>query len=257
MANKSELEYVQFKGIKIDNVRLGDIIEIIKSNIHKKGYVCVNDVRSVMIAIKDKRSFNAINGSLLSIADGTPLAWYVRLLGCKRIERVAGFEIMANLLENNDGLKHYLLGDTEQTIRRVIDKARKANKNLQITGHSPPFRNQFSEIENEIICEKINSEGPDIVWVSFGGGKQDRWMHQNISKLRRGVLIGVGAAFRYYVGDLYIPPKVVQKLGMQWVFRLMRHPASIPENIHYRSVFIFYLLFEVLRAKMKFHKERL
>ena len=236
--------------IKIDNVGLENIIEIISNNINQKGYVCVNDVRNLMYAMKDNKFIIAINESLLSIADGTPLAWYGRLLGCTRIQRVAGFELMANLLENNNGFKHYLLGDTEQTISRVIAKARKANSNLQIAGHSPPFREQFSELENDIIFENINSEDPDIVWVSFGGGKQEKWMHQNISKLRRGVLVGAGAAFKFYIGDLYIPPIVFQKLGMQWLFRLlMYHPALIPENIRYRSKFIYYFVIEVLKAR--------
>jgi N-acetylglucosaminyldiphosphoundecaprenol N-acetyl-beta-D-mannosaminyltransferase len=250
MMNKTEVECVQFKGIKIDNVGLENIIEIISNNVNQKGYVCVNDVRNLMYAIKDNKFIIAINESLLSIADGTPLAWYGRLLGCKRIQRVAGFELMANMLENNNGFKHYLLGDTEETINRVIGKARKANNNLQIAGHSPPFRDQFSELENGIIFEKINSEDPDIVWVSFGGGKQEKWMHQNIDKLRRGILVGAGAAFKFYIGDLYIPPKVFQNLGMQWLFRLlMYHPALIPENIRYRSAFIYYFLLEVLKAR--------
>jgi N-acetylglucosaminyldiphosphoundecaprenol N-acetyl-beta-D-mannosaminyltransferase len=249
MMSKAEIEYVRFKGIKIDNVGLKKTIEIITNNIHQKGYVCITDVRNVMYATKDKRLFNAINESLLSIPDGTPLAWYGRLLGCNTIRRVAGFDLMANMLENNNGFKHYLLGDTEQTISRVIAKARKANNNLQVAGHSPPFREHFNELENNIMCEKINSEDPDIVWVSFGGGKQDKWMHQNISKLRRGVLVGVGAAYRYYLGDLYIPPKIVQKSGMQWAVRLMGHPASIPEVIRYQSIFVFYFLIEILKNR--------
>jgi N-acetylglucosaminyldiphosphoundecaprenol N-acetyl-beta-D-mannosaminyltransferase len=249
MMNEAEVECFLFKGIKIDIVGLRDIIEIIGNNIHKKGYVCINDVRSVVFAIKDKLLFDAINESLLSIADGTPLAWYGKLLGYKKIQRVAGYELMGNMLENNNGFKHYLLGDTEETISRVIAKARKANNNFQVTGYSPPFREQFSELENDMMLENINREDPDIVWVSFGGAKQDKWMHQNISRLRRGVLVGVGAAFRYYIGDLYIPPKIVQKLGMQWIFRLMGHPASIPENIRYRSVFAYYFLSEVLKGR--------
>jgi N-acetylglucosaminyldiphosphoundecaprenol N-acetyl-beta-D-mannosaminyltransferase len=247
---KTETEYIAFKGIKIDNVGLENVIEIITNHVNQKGYVCVNDVRNLMYAVKDDKLSNAINESLLSIADGTPLAWYGRLLGCKRIQRVAGFELMANMLEKNNGFKHYLLGDTEQTISRVIAKAGKENNNLRIAGHSPPFREQFSELENDIIFEKINSEDPDIVWVSFGGGKQEKWMHQNIGMLRRGVLVGAGAAFKFYLADLYIPPKIFQKLGMQWLFRLlMYHPALIPENIRYRSKFVYYFIKEVLKAR--------
>jgi len=253
--NNNEIKCFHFKGIKIDNVRLDDIVDTIASNRHRRGYVCVNDVRSIMYAIKDSVLFNAINDSLLSIADGTPLAWYGRLIGCKNIRRVAGFELMSYMLENNNGYKHFLLGDTEQTINRVIEKAKKTNHDLQIEGHSPPFRDHFSEKDNEIVFEKINCENPDIVWVAFGGGKQEKWMHQNIHRLRKGVMVGVGAAFRFYVGDLYVPPSIVQKLGMQWFFRMMGNPACIPANIRYRSHFVYYFLKEFKKGRDEAHRE--
>ena len=152
----------------------------------------------------------AINESLLSIADGAPLAWFAKLAGLKRIERVAGFDLLKGLLESPNGLKHFLLGDTEKTINQVIKKARKKNNSLSIAGYSPPFKNQFSEDDNILIFEKINNEDPDIIWVSFGGGKQEKWMHQNIHRLNRGIMAGVGAAFKFYTGNLYSPPKIIQ-----------------------------------------------
>ena len=248
-ADRVEPAYFNFRGVKIDNVRLENIMEIITAKINQKGYICVNDVRNVIIASGDRVFGNAINESLLSIADGTPLAWYGRLVGFKRIQRVAGFELMATMLESENSFKHYLLGDTEETISRVIEKARKTNANIRIVGQSPPFRMQFSEHENEMICEKINREDPDIIWVSFGGGKQEIWMHQNIDKLRRGVMVGVGAAFRFYIGDLYIPPKLFQKLGMQWVFRMINTPRAFHFYIRTFPKFCFYFPFEVLKGR--------
>jgi N-acetylglucosaminyldiphosphoundecaprenol N-acetyl-beta-D-mannosaminyltransferase len=250
-ADRVEPAYFDFKGIKIDNVNLENIIEIITMKINQKGYICVNDVRNIMFASRDRVFSNAINESLLSIADGTPLAWYGRLVGFKRIQRVAGFELMATMLESENRFKHYLLGDTEETISRVIEKARKSNNNIQIVGQSPPFRKQFTEHENEMICEKINREDPDIIWVSFGGRKQEIWMHQNISKLRRGVMVGVGAAFRFYIGDLYIPPKLFQKFGMQWVFRMINTPRAFHFYIRTFPKFCFYFPFEVLNGRKK------
>ena len=248
-ADRVEPAYFNFRGVKIDNVRLENIMEIITAKINQKGYICVNDVRNVIIASGDRVFGNAINESLLSIADGTPLAWYGRLVGFKRIQRVAGFELMATMLESENSFKHYLLGDTEETISRVIEKARKTNANIRIVGQSPPFRKQFSEHENEMICEKINREDPDVIWVSFGGGKQEIWMHQNIDKLRRGVMVGVGAAFRFYIGDLYIPPKLFQKLGMQWVFRMINTPRAFHFYIRTFPKFCFYFPFEVLKGR--------
>jgi N-acetylglucosaminyldiphosphoundecaprenol N-acetyl-beta-D-mannosaminyltransferase len=249
MMDKSELEYFRFKGIKINNVGLEDIVQVIYNNIRQKGYICLNDVRNVMVATEDNNLCHSINESLLSIADGTPLTWYGRLLGCKRIQRVAGFELMAHMLENNNGITHYLLGDTEETICRVIAKANKANSNLKVAWHSPPFREQFSEQENDAIFEKINGADPDIVWVSFGGVKQEKWMHQNIGKLRRGVVVGIGAAFRFYLGDIYVPPKIFQKLGLQWFFRMIRSKRAFQAYLHTLPKFCIYFPFEVVKSR--------
>lgn len=247
--NNEEAKNFRFKGVKIDNVGLEDVIGIISNNIHQKGYICVNDVRNIMVAINDKNLFDAINGSLLSIADGTPLTWYARLLGSKRIQRVAGFELMANMMRSDNGFKHYLLGDTEETIGRVIAKARIENINIQVAGHSPPFREQFSELDNDEIFKRINGEDPDIVWVSFGGVRQEKWMHQNIGKLRRGILVGIGAAFRFYIGDLYIPPKVFQRLGMQWFFRMIQSQRAFRMYIRIIPKFCFYFPSEVMKGR--------
>jgi N-acetylglucosaminyldiphosphoundecaprenol N-acetyl-beta-D-mannosaminyltransferase len=237
-------------GVKISNVGYADAIEAMKDHRHEKGYVCLNDVGNVMAATKDSALYEAINDSLLSIADGAPLAWYGKLLGCTRINRIAGFELMKGMLESHNGFKHYLLGDTEQTISKVIEKAKKTNNSLQIAGHSPPFRQEFTEEDNQAIFRKINKENPDFVWVSFGGGKQEKWMHQNVNRLKRGVMVGVGAAFKFYIGDLYIPPKIAQQLGMQWFFRMLHNPVNFAKRaVRSRVEFVIHFPCEVIKAR--------
>jgi N-acetylglucosaminyldiphosphoundecaprenol N-acetyl-beta-D-mannosaminyltransferase len=223
----SEPEYVKFMDVKIDNLKFEGIYAKIQNNIEKKGYVCLTDSNNVIVAATRNRDLlDAINESLISIPDGTPLAWYGKLVGCKRIERISGAELMRLMLEETHGLKHYLLGDTEQTINRVIEKAKKKNKDLRINGHSPPFKEKFDRNDTLEMLDEIHKDNPDIIWVSFGGGKQDIWMQQNLHLLNRGVMIGVGAAFRYYIGEIKIPPKIIQRIGMQWFFRMLDNPSK-------------------------------
>lgn len=225
-----EPDYVKFMEVKIDNVNMNEIYRSIKRNVKKNtnitNYICLTDVEIVIKATEDEDLLKAINHSLLSVADGMPLAWYARILGCKGIERISGMELMKKLLEEQNGLRHYLLGDTEQTIQNVAEKARKQNKSLEISGHSPPFKDEFNELDNEEIFQKVNKEDPDIVWISFGGGRQEKWMYKNYRKLERGLMIAVGAAFRFYIGKLKAPPKIFQNIGLQWFFRLMQNPIS-------------------------------
>ena len=94
-----EIEYLKFMGVKISNVQYPQVCEIIRRNTQNKGYICLIDVGNVISASKDKELLEAINGSLLSVADGMPLAWYAKLLRCKRIERMSGAALMQRLLE--------------------------------------------------------------------------------------------------------------------------------------------------------------
>jgi N-acetylglucosaminyldiphosphoundecaprenol N-acetyl-beta-D-mannosaminyltransferase len=220
-----DVDAVQFMGVRIDNVGYGDVCRSIEENKDKPGHICVNDVGNVVAAAKDPELFEAIERSLLTVADGMPLAWYARLLGCRRIERITGFDLMQRLLARRNGWRHFLLGDTDDTIARVIAKARKTDPALTIAGHSPPFTGQFTDEENAAIFEQINRARPDVIWVSFGGGKQEKWMSVNLSRLDRGVMIGVGAAFRFYIGQLYVPPRIIQTLGLQWFFRMLSDPV--------------------------------
>lgn len=212
---------VNFKGVKISNVCYENVCNIVTKviNENQRGYICLNDVSNLMVASKNEQMRTAVNGSLLSLADGTPLAWYGWMVGCKEIERISGASLMRRLLVDMDGCKHYLLGDTEQTISKVTAEAIKLNSKIEISGHSPPFKT-FDADDNQRMIERIRKAAPDIIWVSFGGVKQEKWMNQNISGIDRGVMIGVGAAFKFLVGDIKTPPEIVQKMGLQWLYRM-------------------------------------
>jgi N-acetylglucosaminyldiphosphoundecaprenol N-acetyl-beta-D-mannosaminyltransferase len=195
----------------------------------RKGYVCLTDVGNVIGATKDEELQTAINASLLSLPDGAPLACYARLAGYKGAERISGARLMELLFAEKDGFSHYLLGDTDQTIRMVIDKARDLSGGIEITGYSPPFK-EFTTSDNREIAGRIREANPDIIWVSFGGGKQEKWMMNNIDRLDRGLMIGAGAAFKWFTGEIKEPAEIFQKLCLQWCFRLLSELVKNPQK---------------------------
>ncbi len=254
-----KIENVYFMGVKIDNVSFADVHEKISKKLenNQKGYICLNDVGNIIGASQDRPFAEAINSSFLSLSDGTPLAWYGRLVGCREIERISGLDIMAGMIAANDGFRHFLLGDTEERIGRVIEKAREINGNIQISGYSPPFK-EFDEEDNRLIMERLNRAAPDIIWVSFGGEKQEKWMFNNINKLDRGIMIGVGAAFKFLIGELKTPPRIVQKMGLQCVYRIVQ--CNLQDPKHYfkitfnkilkrKIIFVCHFPWEVLRSR--------
>jgi N-acetylglucosaminyldiphosphoundecaprenol N-acetyl-beta-D-mannosaminyltransferase len=222
---KKKIDHYHFKGIKITDINsttLQNIVDDILSE-SDKAYFCLTDVGNLMRAQEDFQLAVAINGATLSIADGTPLAWFGKLTGHRNVQRISGVDLFQRLIQLTN-YSHFLLGDTPETQKKVIGKARKNNPNLRIDGYSPPFKAEFSTTDNQNILDQINKQKADIVWVSFGGGKQEKWMLKNHAGLKHGIMIGVGAAFKFYIGDLTIPPKIIQRMGLQWTSRLMKNP---------------------------------
>jgi len=217
--------------VKINAVSYRHAYNTIKTVISngQKGYVCLTDVGNVISASTDRLLQTAINCSLLSLADGAPLAYFARLAGYPDIERISGVHLMESMLVEKDPISHYLLGDTDLTIEKVISKINKIDKNITITGHSPPFKD-FSAEDNHDMIKKIRIADPDIIWVCFGGGKQEKWMMNNIENLEKGVMIGVGSALRWFTGELKVPPVIFQKLCLQWFYRLISEFIKNPEK---------------------------
>jgi len=251
--------------VKISAVHYIDVYEIIKKAISSglKEYICLTDVGNVISASRDDLLKNAINTSLLSLADGAPLACYARLAGYRNIERISGVRLMESLFAERDGHSHYLLGDTDQTIQKVIKKVRADYRGIIITGHSPPFKD-FDQNDNRKMIKKILKAKPDIIWVCFGGGKQEKWMKDNVDSLERGVMVGVGSALRWFTDDLQVPPVILQKLCLQWLYRLVcelkKDPRKgmkffIERQLYKFPTFLFKFPFELALARRRYKQQ--
>lgn len=216
-------------------------ISYIKSN--NKNYICVTDVGNLVNAHRKFRELKeAINNSFYSLPDGRPISILARLKGIKDIDRVAGPDFMEELFRKTSGteIKHFFLGDKDEILRALTEKI-SVKYNLKIAGtYSPEFGFNDDSSDNKIIS-RINASGADLIWVSFGGGKQEVWMKNNYLKLNKGLMIGVGAAFRFFTGDLKRAPLIFQKLGFEWFFRLIQQPGKMLKR--YSSTLPFFLIY--------------
>jgi N-acetylglucosaminyldiphosphoundecaprenol N-acetyl-beta-D-mannosaminyltransferase len=252
MNNKTRtIECFSFKGVKVNSVNIERAInQIIKALYYgRPNYVCVNDVGNIVNSYrKNERLRNAINESYLSLPDGRPLSIYGKLIGYEDIGRVSGAVIMKYLFGEN--LSHCFIGDTEELHNRLAENVRNNFQNAFIKGgYSPPFK-EWSEKDNEEIIKKINEFAADIVWISFGGGKQEVWMHENYKKIKRGVLIGIGAGFRWYLGDIKQAPTFLQKLSLEWLFRLVQQPSMFKRYASTLPFFVWDAFWELVKIKV-------
>ncbi|NCT37351.1 WecB/TagA/CpsF family glycosyltransferase [Bacillus sp. EB93] len=207
----------------------------------KHKYVCVCNTHSLVTASNDKNFNNVLDNASICTPDGMPLVWALREFGFKDQDRVDGPNLMLKLCEESAKKRYkiFLYGDTKETLDRLEKKLNDLFAGINIVGvYSPPFR-PLNKQETLEIQNYINETKADIVFVSLGCPKQEKWMYENSSMIN-GVLLGVGAAFNFIIGDIKRPPIMFQKLGLEWLFRLLSEPQRLWKRYLYNNTVYIY-----------------
>lgn len=179
------------------------------------GYVCVSNVRTVVYANKHGDYLNVMEKAFMCLPDGMPLVWMAKLWGLNNVQRTTGPDLMVEMLnDTSKGLKHFLLGDTEETLSALKSKYSQSS----IVGTYSPAFCEVDEFDYADIAKRIQQSDADVVWVALRAPKQDFFAARLFKYLPNKVLIGVGAAFRFALGEIKHPNKVVQKLGLTGLF---------------------------------------
>lgn len=192
------------------------------------GYVCVATVHMVMEA-HDHPDFAAkVNAADMVVPDGMPLMWMQRRLGAVDAHRVRGNDLMLALLQHaeKNKLKIGFYGGREEVLGQIEQRAARDYPALEIVySHAPPFRPLTVE-EYAADTAAINQAAPDILFVGLGCPKQENWMAAHRDQTNA-VMIGVGAAFDFYAGNLREAPRWISNIGFEWQFRLVMEPRRL------------------------------
>jgi N-acetylglucosaminyldiphosphoundecaprenol N-acetyl-beta-D-mannosaminyltransferase len=195
-----------------------------------RSYVCVAAVHTVMASQEDPALRAAVAGADFTVPDGQPLVWALNLLGHGLSDRVYGPELMDRACARAaaTGRRFYLYGGRNQgALAELARVLRLRHPGLKIVGgYAPPFR-ELSEAEEASVAADINRSGADVVWVGIGVPKQEKWMARMRDGLDAPVLIGVGAAFDFHAGLVPQAPPLMQRYGLEWLFRLVQEPRRL------------------------------
>lgn len=223
-----ELTTCNILGLDILVTDMKKTINLIEQNIEQlRGqYICVGNVHTTVMAHDDPQYHTVQAGAAFVLPDGGPLSGYSRKHGFPEAERVTGPDLMLALFARDNGLKHYFYGSSEETLALLKEKLAEKYPHLQIAGMvSPPFR-ELSEAEDKEMVDQINASGADIIWVGLGAPKQEKWMYAHKYHVN-GVMIGVGAGFDYHAGNIKRAPGWMQKLSLEWLYRLLQDPKRL------------------------------
>lgn len=189
---------------------------------------------------------NVLKNTALNLPDGVGLVWAAKRRGTPLPERVTGTDTMEKLCSPTLRIcppeRVFLLGAAPGIAETASEVLRQKNPALRIVGtHAGSPK---AEEEEEII-QKINAAQPTLLFVAFGAPAQDLWIARNLAKLKTvKVAMGVGGAFDFLVGKQKRAPQIMRKIGLEWLWRLIREPRRIGRI--WRAVVVFPWL--VLRA---------
>jgi N-acetylglucosaminyldiphosphoundecaprenol N-acetyl-beta-D-mannosaminyltransferase len=170
-----------------------------------------------------------VNGASLSVPDGMPLVWLSHLAGQRHVRRSYGPDLVLSFCElaARKGYSNYLLGGAPGQPEMLARKLSAKFAGLDIRGtHATPIR-PLPEVENDLVIEEVNSANPDVVWVGMGTNAQERWMAENRHRLNAPILVGVGAAFDIHSHQVRQAPALMQRVGLEWLFRLIQEPGRL------------------------------
>lgn len=218
------------------------------------GYVCVANVHTTTLAVRDATFRNALNGATAVVADGMPVVWRVRAAGYPQAGRVYGADLVEAACATGirEGLRHAFLGGLPGVADAMVSHLRHRFPVMQVVGIWNPGILREGQAVSPDLLEAINRATPDVLWVGLGAPKQEIWMAQHRPHLGVPVMVGVGQAFDILAGRTARAPAWMGNHGLEWLYRLAREPHRLWKRyMLYNSLFLWYLLRERMGSGVK------
>jgi N-acetylglucosaminyldiphosphoundecaprenol N-acetyl-beta-D-mannosaminyltransferase len=191
----------------------------------RRGYICLGTAAGLTESCAEPALRKIFNESWLTTPDGMPLVW----LGPLEVERVYGPDLMLAVCDAGraSGLTHYFFGGTAGVAGELKQKLCARFPGLAVVGtFTPPFRPLDAD-ELAALRADVARARPDVMWIGLGTPKQEYFMAAHWQTLEAGVLIGVGAAFDFHSGRVRQAPRLIQRSGFEWLFRLCTEPRRL------------------------------
>lgn len=198
---------------------------------------------------RDPELRQACQAADMAVADGMSVVWALKALGRPVPERVAGIDLMTQLLEAGGaaGLRVYFLGATAQVVRTVVQVCERRYIGLRIVGARDGY---FANTDHEAIVEEIRACAPHLLFAGMPSPFKDTFCQRYRHRLQVPVIIGVGGSFDVLASVVSRAPKAVQSMGLEWAWRLIMEPRKLWKRyLTTNSEFIWLVFREIVRGR--------
>lgn len=254
---KRKKQRISILGCPIDNVSLNEAIGIIEEFITSKTInKCIAINADKIIKFKKDPVFKKflLSGDL-NITDGQSIVWTGKLFGVKIKERFGGLDIIEKLIPiaSYKGYSVYFLGGHNNVINELVKFFKNKFAELNIVG----FRNGYWSLSEEWeVVQDIKSKSPDILFIAISSPKREIFIEKYKNEINASFVMGVGGAFDVLVGEKKRAPQWVQKIGFEWLFRLLQEPRRLWKRyLIGNTYFVLLVLLEFLKFVFKNNKK--
>ncbi len=217
--------------------------------------VLINTIspNSYGLALKDKQFENALKNTDLLVLDGIGIALGSLLINSKNIKKICGQDCFDYLMDlsNKNKWKVFFLGSTNETLKKISDKANIEFPYVTIGNYSPPYKSEFSKDDNTFMVEAINSFNPDVLFVGMTAPKQEKWAYQHRDLVNARIISTIGNVFDWYAGNSKRPAKIWIDLRLEWFARIFMRPEIFRRNTGNQLRFLRDVFLHITHIKIK------
>ena len=223
-------DIIKILGVEIDNVTSDEAVlqtkELIENSNKSCTLIVAPNTEFIMRAQKDEEFFKILKSAKLATPDSVGIMLGGKMQKKKFKARIPGQMYFRSVLKQGEkeGWTFYLLGGKDEIPKLAVENVKKIYPNVNIVGYHEGYFEKDSEKE---VIEEINQLQPNVLFVAMGAPKQEKWIYEHRNILKVDVAAGQGGTFDYEAGNIKRAPKLIQKLGIEWIWRLILQPSRI------------------------------
>ena len=214
---------------------------------NKKLLITTLNAHSYNMARQNQHFAHALQLSDVLLPDGISIVWAKRVLDGTILKKIAGANLFTYEMHRLNSIHGtcLFLGSSEQTLQLIVNKAAKEFPNVRVDTYSPPYKEIFSEEDNALMVDAVNSLQPDVLFIGMTAPKQELWAYEHFTKLNTKHVCCIGAVFDFYAGTVKRAPQGMINLGLEWLYRFLAEPKRLWKRYLIGNIkFVYFILKE-------------